>query len=310
MVSFSVIVPNYNHGSFLAERIDSVLNQRYQNFELILLDDASTDTSREIIEKYRHHPKVSNIVYNENNSGSTFQQWKKGLELSCYEWIWIAESDDKADSGFLEHCAAVIEQQRTASLVCVQSQWINEKGEQWFMRDTLFEKEGLRPGKEILSDFMIHENHIKNASAVVFRRSIINDEEINMISQYKWCGDWTLWDLLLLKGDFYFISQPLNYFRRHTDESSRSLYHQGYLYKEGLPLSIAMQKKLSLSFSKRTRAFISWTGHLFKQYQVNAGRSIFRMYSFPPLYYCILMHLTIPFLGIGILIRKTFEKKS
>lgn len=309
MISFSVIVPNYNHGGFLAERIESILNQHYQHFELILLDDASTDNSREVIEKYRKHPKVSSIVYNEKNSGSPFQQWKKGMELSSSEWVWIAESDDKADPGLLEQCAFVIERQKSASLICVQSQWINEKGEKWFMRDTLFEKEGLRPGKEILAEYMIHENHIKNASAVVFCKSKISRDEINKISGYQWCGDWALWNLLLLKGDFYFIDKPLNYFRRHAEESSRSLYLQGYLYKEGLPLSIASQNKLSLDFKKRARAFISWTGHLLRQYQVNAGRSVYRIYLFPPLYYCILMHMAIPFLASGLLIKKIFGKK-
>lgn len=53
----SVIIPNYNHAQYLDERIQSILNQTYQNFEVIILDDKSTDNSREVIEKYRNHPK-------------------------------------------------------------------------------------------------------------------------------------------------------------------------------------------------------------------------------------------------------------
>jgi len=87
----SVIIPNYNHSLFLGERIDSVLNQRYQNFEVILLDDGSTDNSREIIEKYRGLEKVKHIVYNQKNSGNAFVQWNKGVELAMGEWVWIAE---------------------------------------------------------------------------------------------------------------------------------------------------------------------------------------------------------------------------
>ena len=73
----SVIIPNYNHARYLDERIQSVLNQTYQNFEVIILDDKSTDNSREVIEKYRAHPKIVHIIYNEINSGSTFRQWEK-----------------------------------------------------------------------------------------------------------------------------------------------------------------------------------------------------------------------------------------
>ena len=77
----SVIVPNFNHAPYLAQRIDSILAQTFADFELILLDDCSTDSSREVIERYREHPKVAHIVVNERNSGSTFAQWRRGLAL-------------------------------------------------------------------------------------------------------------------------------------------------------------------------------------------------------------------------------------
>src|SRR6185312_2167115 len=104
----SVIVPNYNHAKFLDQRIDSIINQTYQQFELIILDDCSTDNSREIIEQYRMHPKVSKIVFNEVNSGSPFEQWEKGIGLATGEYIWIAESDDYADERFIESLMALI----------------------------------------------------------------------------------------------------------------------------------------------------------------------------------------------------------
>lgn len=79
MPKVSVIIPNYNHSSYLKERIDSILNQTFQNFEVIILDDCSTDNSKEIIELYRDHTKVSHIVYNEKNSGSTLDNGKREL---------------------------------------------------------------------------------------------------------------------------------------------------------------------------------------------------------------------------------------
>lgn len=70
----SVIIPNYNHALFLKQRIDTVLNQTFQDFEVIILDDCSTDSSREIIEQYRGHSKISNIIFNDKNSGGVFKQ--------------------------------------------------------------------------------------------------------------------------------------------------------------------------------------------------------------------------------------------
>ena len=75
----SIIVPNYNYARFLDIRMESILNQTFQDFEIILLDDHSTDNSVEIIEKYRNNPKVSYIDINKENSGSPFRQWKKGI---------------------------------------------------------------------------------------------------------------------------------------------------------------------------------------------------------------------------------------
>ena len=60
----SVIIPNYNHRRFLRKRIESVLNQTYSNFELIILDDNSTDNSQELILSYEDHSKVKVVFLN------------------------------------------------------------------------------------------------------------------------------------------------------------------------------------------------------------------------------------------------------
>ncbi len=121
----SVIIPNYNHARFLRQRIDSVLNQTFTNFELILLDDCSTDNSRDIIESYRKEARVSNIVYNEINSGSPFKQWEKGNQLAQGKYIWIAESDDYCENSFLRSALNMLEKHNHAVHFC-QSKMVDE----------------------------------------------------------------------------------------------------------------------------------------------------------------------------------------
>lgn len=112
----SIIVPNYNYAGYLRTRIESILAQTYQDFELILLDDASTDNSAEILEYYRNCDKVTICDINAKNTGSPFLQWKKGVTLSQGKYIWIAESDDFADEHFLETAVELLDAYPDAAL--------------------------------------------------------------------------------------------------------------------------------------------------------------------------------------------------
>ena len=88
-ISVSIIVPNYNYACYLNVRIASILNQSYTNYELILLDDASTDNSVEILEKYKDNPHVSHILVNEKNSGSPFSNQSLSECCALYDCFLV-----------------------------------------------------------------------------------------------------------------------------------------------------------------------------------------------------------------------------
>ncbi|HTU34206.1 MAG TPA: glycosyltransferase, partial [Candidatus Acidoferrum sp.] len=69
MPTVSVVVPNYNHARFLRQRIDTIFGQTYEDFEVILLDDYSSDDSRAILSDYACNPRVR-LEFNDANSGS------------------------------------------------------------------------------------------------------------------------------------------------------------------------------------------------------------------------------------------------
>src|SRR6266403_3876930 len=104
----SVVVPNYNHARFLRQRLDSIVGQTFQDFELILLDDCSTDESQSILREYATDSRVR-LEFNEKNSGSTFKQWNKGARLARGKYVWIAESDDYADEGLVERLVRALD---------------------------------------------------------------------------------------------------------------------------------------------------------------------------------------------------------
>src|SRR5438874_12277656 len=85
MPKVTVVIPSYNHGRFLAARLDSVLNQTYHDFEVLFLDDASTDDSPEVFARYRDHPRLRSVL-NTVNGGSVFRQWNRGVREARGEY--------------------------------------------------------------------------------------------------------------------------------------------------------------------------------------------------------------------------------
>lgn len=224
MVKVSVIIPNYNHALFLQQRIQSVLDQSYPDFEVIILDDCSTDESKSVIESYRNHPKISHIIYNASNSGSPFKQWAKGVALAKGVYIWIAESDDVANPSFLNQLVPNLIAQASAALVFCNSAIIDEQNHitgtlntgplkyyQKLDQDNCFLIEGVTELKENL----IMNCSIGNVSSVLFKSSVLK-ARINLIKSLKYAGDWLLYILLAAEYDFIYADEIWNQYRSHA----------------------------------------------------------------------------------------------
>ncbi len=215
----SVIVPNYNHALFLKQRLDSIFNQTFKDFEVILLDDASTDESATILNAYKDHEKVSHVVINKNNSGSPFKQWQKGIALAKGDYIWIAESDDYCELTLLDQLLGLFKN-NTVLAYCA-SEIINEKEEKkgrhkWAdaLDNKKWGKDYYNKGVKEIKKYLRYRNTITNASAVLVKASAIKN--IDMPVHMMFCGDWSVWIQVLKQGDIAYTSNLLNVFRRHS----------------------------------------------------------------------------------------------
>ena len=218
----SVIVPNYGHALYLQERIECILNQTFQNFELIILDDCSPDNSRDVILKYKDHPRVSHIVFNDENSGNTFLQWEKGVALAKGKYIWIAESDDYADESFLDYVMAAFCLYEDCVLVRTGSYQVNEKNRVLVRDWDLWEEDETihyYKGKNYIRHNMLHFNFIYNASMVVFRKDVFQKID-KSYQQLRYTGDWQCWIEMLMYGPVCEYRRKLNYFRQHQNKVS------------------------------------------------------------------------------------------
>jgi len=227
MSKVSVIVPNYNHARYLPKRIESILRQSYQDFELILLDDCSTDDSRAVLSQYADDPRVR-IEFNDVNSGSPFKQWNKGVSLARGEYVWIAESDDYADERLLQRLIPVLEENAAITLAYCRSWSVSEDGENRRFGDTYLNlMSGGRWNSDFYADgleecrrYLVFTNSIPNASAVLFRKAAY-DSAGGADEGYRVCGDWKLWATMASAGKIAYVAEPLNYFRFHEDSARR-----------------------------------------------------------------------------------------
>lgn len=220
----SVIVPNYNHSQYLDERICSILNQTYQNFELIILDDNSTDNSREIIEKYRGNPHVSRIEYNETNSGLTFKQWEKGINLSKGKLIWIAESDDSCYPEMLEELVREFDNNEKCVLAYCKSNFYHDG--QPCKTTNNSKKAVSMSGKTFIKLFLSCGNSVYNASSALFKKEVaikINKDYFD----YKGAGDRLFWVYISEFGDVSIVRKRLNIFRLHNNNSTSRYFYYG-----------------------------------------------------------------------------------
>lgn len=220
----SIIVPNYNHSLFLEARLESIFSQTYQNFELILLDDYSSDNSLEILSKYSSHPKVSHFIINTENSGTNYKQWNKGISLAKGDLIWIAESDDTCNDYFLEKLVRSFLNEKV-QIAYSQSNSMNSEGEivgDWYfqtamMNKPLFDTNFTMDGINFIDQFLLQRNVIPNASGVLFRKTcfdIVNGAREDV----RYCADWLLWlHMLSLNGEVYYTAEKLNNFRFHPN---------------------------------------------------------------------------------------------
>lgn len=253
----SIIVPNYNHAAYLKERINSILSQTYTDFELILLDDCSSDNSREILSTYKSNPKVSHVVFNAHNSGSTFVQWEKGISISKGEYIWIAESDDVAAPTFLEECMKRLHSSEDVLLAYTYSTYIDSYGAPMSIsidEPQKFRAPGLYNAREFCRRRMLYKNITYNASMIVFRKSALRFVT-PFYKSFRYCGDWSFWfDLLWASGDPKANSRlvaevplKLNKYRQHPQKVSTHATAVGLDFYENAKCQQRISKILSLS---------------------------------------------------------------
>jgi glycosyltransferase involved in cell wall biosynthesis len=222
--ALSVIVPNYNHANYLHERLESIFNQTFQDFEVILLDDASTDNSMEILLQYTGYGDVR-VYKNDQNSGSPFRQWLLGLEMAQADIIWMAESDDICQPEFLENLLPAF-RDPAVKLAYANSMVINERGdvvgdysvEEYLtsLSSSKWKSSYEATANQEINDALGIKNTILNVSAVLFRKFDVLPGFKDALEKMRIAGDWYLYVHAIKDGKVFYDIRKCNSHRRHS----------------------------------------------------------------------------------------------
>ena len=213
----SVLVPTYNYARYLPETIESILNQDWQDLEILVSDDASTDNSAEIITRYAAKDSRIRFQVHKANLGMV-QNWNWCLSQARGEYVKYLFGDDKfASRHSLRRLIQLLEDNPSASLAASARYVIGEDSEVLDLWN-FFNQPGLHRGSDVIARCLdANHNLIGEPSVVLFRR---RDSARGFNTLYRQIVDLEMWFHLLEKGDFAYVSEPLCCFRRHDRQQT------------------------------------------------------------------------------------------
>lgn len=202
----SVIMPTFNHGEYISMAVESVLNQTYSNFELIIIDNNSFDQTQLVLDKFKDNRiKIHKI----SNDGIIARSRNFGVKKALGEWIAFLDSDDTWSPLKLEK--AVSAMHREYDVIYHHLAILNE--------DRIVGRITARKLKKpVLRDLLVNGNCIPNSSTVVRKLAILRIggliEDANLVG----IEDYNLWlRIAKISDKFYLLDETLGTFRQHTN---------------------------------------------------------------------------------------------
>lgn len=201
----SIIVPCYNQGEFLAEALDSVKSQTYSNWECVIVDDGSTDNSKEVALSYCDEDKRFSYLWQDNQGPSIARN--NAIKNSHGDYILPLDGDDKIHKDYVNHAANILNENENIKIVYCQAELFGDSSGEWIMEDYN------------MDSFLVRNCIFCTA---MFRREDYNKTKGYNPNMREGLEDWDFWlSLLETGGKVYKI--PHIYFYYRIKESSRNV---------------------------------------------------------------------------------------
>lgn len=211
----SVLIPAYNYGLYLPEAIESVLNQTYTNFELIVVDNCSSDNTQEIVARYAENDSRVTFRQNSENIGM-YRNYNQALLHANGEYIKFLNADDKFAPTLLEEFVKILDEHPSVSIVTSHRQYF-QNGDNIIKTDF----SGLQNGKDMILLALSKINFIGEPTTVMFRRNNLNLGLFD--TSLIFFADLDMWLRHLSIGDLYIVDKVLSFVRKHNDQGTVTL---------------------------------------------------------------------------------------
>lgn len=232
----SVIIPTYNHAHFLPKAIQSVIDQTYTNWELIIVDNHSSDNTLAIIKGF-NDPRIMHILI--HNEGVIAVSRNKGIEVAKGSWVAFLDSDDWWTSDKIETCFRCMNGMADFAFHDLELTGIASRKKK-IIKGKIFTP-------PIVNDLLINGNPICNSSVMIRKAileyaGIINEDRSMVASE-----DYHTWLKIALTTDkFCYVPDTLGYY----------MYHAGGMSKKDMSVSIRKASEAFLHMlTPRERCF-------------------------------------------------------
>lgn len=219
MPHFSVIIPLYNKAPYVRKTIESVLRQTYGDYELIIIDNGSTDGSNRIVAQFTD-PRIRIVRLEENVGVSNARN--KGVELSTAPYISFLDADDWWEPTFLEEMAALIERHPDAGIYGT-GYYIVKNGKKRVA--PIGVGDGFAEGEINYCRVYAKTLCMPLTSITVAMPRVVFDESGGFKPHLKLGEDFDLWIRIALKHKVVFLNKPLSNYNQDVDVTYRGTHH-------------------------------------------------------------------------------------
>jgi glycosyltransferase involved in cell wall biosynthesis len=209
----SICIPAHNAARFLPLAIESALAQEFQDFELVVVDNASTDETRDVCDRYRD-PRFR---YEFEAEAGQARAWNRCVEEARGKYVVLLHADDELRPGYLTRALAVLEDHEDVGLVHCATQHVDENGAPLQLQ-RLFDRDLIDRDDTTLRRLLI-EGCVINPAGVIVRTDIYGAVG-GFTDQVVWGVDWHMWLRIALERPTAYLAEPLALYRQHTSSGT------------------------------------------------------------------------------------------